>query len=102
MLFAGVAAHHATRVCVTHGDHCLGLPGARPLMALDQVTAPVEVADPGPFPVANPLCGADSVRDFLSNGSRCGHYLLSVYTERIFTSDRSPDCGDGPGCPYSV
>jgi ribonuclease Z len=48
MLFAGVTAHQVTRVCVTHfhGDHCLGLPGVLQRMALDQVTATVEVAYP--------------------------------------------------------
>jgi len=48
MLFAGVTAHQITRVCVTHfhGDHCLGLPGVLQRMALDQVTATVEVAYP--------------------------------------------------------
>ena len=48
MLFAGVTAHQITRGCVTHfhGDHCLGLPGVLQRMALDQVTATVEVAYP--------------------------------------------------------
>ena len=48
MLFAGVTAHQITRICVTHfhGDHCLGLPGVLQRMALDQVTATVEVAYP--------------------------------------------------------
>jgi ribonuclease Z len=48
MLFAGVTAHQVTRVCVTHfhGDHCLGLPGVLQRMALDQVTATVQVAYP--------------------------------------------------------
>ena len=48
MLFAGVTAHQVTRICVTHfhGDHCLGLPGVLQRMALDRVTATVEVAYP--------------------------------------------------------
>ena len=48
MLFAGVTAHQVTRVCVTHfhGDHSLGLPGVLQRMALDQVTATIEVAYP--------------------------------------------------------
>jgi ribonuclease Z len=48
MLFAGVTAHQITRICLTHfhGDHCLGLPGVLQRMALDQVTATVEVAYP--------------------------------------------------------
>lgn len=48
MLFAGVTAHQVSRVCVTHfhGDHCLGLPGVLQRMALDQVTATVEIAYP--------------------------------------------------------
>jgi ribonuclease Z len=48
MLFAGVTAHQITRICVTHfhGDHSLGLPGVLQRLALDQVTATIEVAYP--------------------------------------------------------
>jgi ribonuclease Z len=43
MLYAGVAAHDLTRICVTHfhGDHCLGLAGVIQRINLDRVPHPV-------------------------------------------------------------
>jgi ribonuclease Z len=69
MLFAGVTAHQITRVCVTHfhGDHCLGLPGVMQRMALDQVTATVEVAYPASgADIFGHLRSASLFRDTLS------------------------------------
>lgn len=43
MLYAGVAAHDLTRICVTHfhGDHSLGLAGVIQRISLDRVPHPV-------------------------------------------------------------
>ncbi|GAB3268292.1 ribonuclease Z [Sinomonas notoginsengisoli] len=43
MVYAGVAATHVTRICLTHmhGDHCYGLPGVLSRMSLDRVEHPV-------------------------------------------------------------
>ena len=86
MLFAGVTAHHVTRICVTHfhGDHCLGLPGVLQRMALDQVTGTVEVA--------YPASGAD-IFDRIRK--------LSLYDDTLSVRERPvPEAGavlaDGP------
>jgi ribonuclease Z len=88
MLFAGVTAHQVTRICVTHfhGDHCLGLPGVLQRMALDQVTATVEVA--------YPASGADMFDRMRK---------LTLFDDTLALRERpvAPDGGvlfDGPSC----